>query len=209
MGYLLRIDQLSNRAVTSVKKSFKNLPETNHRDGKYRLRRYSKIKLLAEPQKFQELEVAEFTQSSDYNTFQGDVERKFENLEPDTLDSYGLREIVYLFRSLNQLSVGTEVDIHQMRVITLEEDTPVSPEGFHQDGYNCIAMFGIERHNISGGELLVANGKNDTPFVCLPINDGTGAFLDDQALWHNATDINRIDTEDQGYMDSFILTANK
>ena len=209
MGYLLRVDKLSDATVASVAPSFDRLPETDHKDGKYRLRRYSKVRLLLEPKKFQVLDVSDFTQSAEYNKFQGDVERKFENLEQTTLDSEGFTEIVYLFRSLNQLSVGTEVDIHQMRVITLHEDTPGSPEGFHQDGYDCIAMFGIRRHNISGGELLVSNGKDQEPFVCLPINDGTGAFLDDQALWHNATDINPEQPEPRGYMDSFILTANK
>ena len=40
MGYLLRVDKLSDATVASVAPSFDRLPETDHKDGKYRLRRY-------------------------------------------------------------------------------------------------------------------------------------------------------------------------
>ena len=207
--YLLRMDQLSAKAVESVAASFGRLPTTQHKDGEYRLRRYSQIELLKEPQSFKHIPISSFTQSSQYNKFQGDVERTFENIEQKVLESYGFKEIINLFRTVNQLSVGVLIDVHQMRVITLHDDTPVSPEGLHQDGYECIAMFGIDRHNVQGGELLVSHGNDCEPFVRLPINEGTGVFLDDQAMWHNATDLKPVDEKVCGHMDAFILTANK
>ena len=159
---------------------------------------------------FKVLEAKSFTQSKEYNNFQGDVERTFENLEDETLHSKGMEEMVYLFRKLNHLPHGTEVDIHQMRVITSPDDTAeVSPEGAHQDGYDCIAMFGISRHNISGGDLLVSDSQTGKPFMSLPINEGTGVFVNDKVLWHNASSLETIENNDSGYMDAFILTAHK
>jgi len=81
--------------------------------------------------------------------------------------------------------------------------------GAHQDGYECIAMFGIARENIEGGDLLVTNSKEGDPFITLPLDEGTGVFLNDQALWHNATPLTAIEKERSSYMDVFILTANK
>ena len=207
--YLLHMDKLTSEGLDSLRPSFENVPETDHKDGKYRLRRYSKVQLLMEPNKFKTMETTEFNQSSDYNNFQGDVPRTFENVEENTLGSKGMEEMMCLFRTLNQLPHETEVDIHQMRVITLHDETPVSPEGAHQDGYECIAMFGISRENIEGGELLVTDSQDGNPFIQLPLNEGTGVFLNDRALWHNATKLNSVEKDRTGYMDVFILTANK
>lgn len=207
--YMLHMDKLTPEALSSLKPSFENVPETDHKDGKYRLRRYSKVQLLMEPNKFKTMEATEFNQSSDYNNFQGDVPRTFENIEENTLGSKGMEEMMCLFRTLNQLPHETEVDIHQMRVITLHDETPVSPEGAHQDGYECIAMFGIARENIEGGELLVTDSQDGSPFIQLPLNEGTGVFLNDRALWHNATKLNAVEKDRTGYTDVFILTAHK
>lgn len=211
--YMLRVDKIDFDLVEEVKPSFDNLPETDHKDGKYRLRRYSAIELrhALHVKKFKVLPGSDFTQSSEYNKFQGDVKRNFKNIEEETLASKGVEEIVYMFRYVNELSPGTRVDIHQMRVITRYRlvSTPVSPEGAHQDGYDCIAMVGIDRHNISGGELLISYTKDGEPFTSIPLDLGVIAFLDDKALWHNASPLRAIDGNEKGYMDAFVLTANK
>ena len=210
---MLRMDKIDVGLVEEMKPSFDNLPETDHKDGKYRLRRYSAIELRhsLHVKRFEVLPDSDFTQSSEYNKFQGDVKRNFENVEEETLASKGVEEIVYMFRHVNELSPGTRVDIHQMRVITQYRlvSTPVSPEGSHQDGYDCIAMIGIDRHNISGGELLISYTEYGEPFASIPLDLGVAAFLDDRTLWHNASPLKAINHNEKGYMDAFILTANK
>ena len=217
---LLQLDQLTDFAVESVSPFFENLPETDHKDGKYRLRKYSLVELLMEPKMFKVLEAKTFTQSKDYNNFQGDVERKFENLDDELLQSSGFKEILYLFRMVNQLPHGTNVDIHQMRVVVTDGmSSMVSPEGIHQDGYDCIAMIGISRYNVTGGHLLVYNNSDDEfkgrPMLeskllfDFPLDGGIIVFVDDKRLWHNASSISPIDSSDRAYMDSFILTANR
>ena len=160
--HLLQMNDLPDFAVKSVAPSFDHLPKTNHKDGKYRLRRYSVVELMTEPKFFKLTDVNTFTQSDKYNNFQGNVTREFENLEEEVLESDGFREIVYLFRTINKLSHGTQVDIHQMRIIALNgKVTQVSPEGVHRDGYDFIAMIGILRYNIKGGHLLVYNNSKE------------------------------------------------
>ena len=213
--HLMRLDRLSDAAVEILSPSFNNLPTTNHKDGQYRLRRYSQVELLMEiPPHWNPhhaavkiLSSSTFEQGSEYNSFQGNIKRKFENLEDSTIHSGGMKELIHLFRDVNRLPHGTTIDIHQMRIITAEEDTQVSPEGVHRDGYDFIAMVGISRHNITGGNLLVYSDRNGDYFLSIPLGAGEVVNLDDSKLWHNASTIKPVDQQKMGYMDAFILTA--
>ena len=206
--HLLRLDRLSDRAVRQLSSSFEDLPATDHKDGQDRLRRYSMIELMIEPKAIKELPVSTFTQTDEYNDFQGNVERHFENIDKDTLNSDGMKELIYSFRTINNLHPATLIDIHQMRVVTLPDGTAeVSPEGVHQDGYDFISMIGIARHNIEGGHLLVYLNKEDENFISLPLEGGHMVTLKDDELWHNASPIVVVDKGERGYMDAFILTT--
>jgi len=204
---LLRLDLLSNEAIQNLSPSFDLLTPTDHKDGQYRLRRYSMIELLAEPYMFKTLPTTTFMQTDEYNNFQGNIERKFENVDEDVLDGKGMKELIYKFRMFNQLPTGTPIDIHQMRIITLYDETPVSPEGVHRDGYDFIAMIGIARHNIEGGHLLVYTEQDSDHFMSIPLDAGQMVSLDDTKLWHNASNIQTIDKTKNGYMDAIIVTA--
>ena len=57
--------------------------------------------------------------------------------------------------------------------------------------------------------MLVSDAEMGKPFVSIPINEGTGVFLNDQVLWHNASRLEAVKKSRYGYMDAFILTANK
>ena len=203
--HLMRLDLLSNAAVETLSPSFNHLPTTSHKDGKYRLRRYSQIQLGSKSMEI--LASDTFEQGHDYNDFQGGIKRKFENIENSTIHSDGMKELIFLFKAVNSLPLGTKVDIHQMRVITLNLDTQVSPEGVHRDGYDYISMIGISRYNIAGGHLLVYTDKDSDHFLSIPLCAGQVVTLDDRRLWHNASPIQAIDQQKTGHMDAFILTA--
>ena len=215
---LMQLNQLNVEAIKTLRPSFDNLPHTNHKDGKYRLRRYSKIELrtthwgAGEQIDITHLSESEFTQSSDYNSHQGGAVRKFQNLEESTVKSVGFEEMCLAFKKENQLFDGIEVDVHQLRVITLEElggSAPVAPEGIHQDGYDCIAMVGIHRSNIEGGELKAYTGKDSKAILTHALKDGQMLFLSDRVMWHYATAIIKKDGLAQGYGDWFVLCANR
>ena len=209
---LLRLDEFNHEIVRELAPSFHNLPSTEHKDGEYRLRRYSVIELMLEPKAIKALPINSFMQTDKYNDFQGNVERKFENIDESALYSDGMKEIIYQFRMVNSLPHTTLVEIHQMRIVTLYEETPISPEGVHQDGNDFIATVGIARHNIEGGHLLVYMEKDEEPFIYLPLEAGYMVTMDDKKLWHHGRPIKSLDQNSDGYMDVFILTtkvANK
>tara|TARA_Y100000593_G_scaffold42861_1_gene82041 strand:- start:19339 stop:20022 length:684 start_codon:yes stop_codon:yes gene_type:complete len=222
---LLQLNKLSNEGVHSLKSSFDNLPETSHADGKYRLRRYSVVELrttfwnAAEEIVVEKLETREFLQSEDLNKHQGGMSRKFEDLEDSTIQSEGFKEICHLFKNSNNLVDGQEIEVHQMRIVTLDSEdyltkngpwvvTPVSPEGVHQDGFDHIAMIGINRNNIEGGELKAYHPDNrDTPMLSKPLGAGDMFMLQDSVLFHDASPIRAIRRREKGYLDAFVLCA--
>ena len=80
----------------------------------------------------------------------------------------------------------------------------------HQDGFDHIAMLGVNRCNSVGGELLVYDSHDAEPFVVYSLDDGNMALLDDKKLWHNAKPLlsNRVASDDSlGYVDFLIFCA--
>lgn len=201
----LQLTQLSTETLNQLSPSFSQLPHTEHADGQYRLRRYSVITFSDGV--VSAVDDRTFVQSDDINRFQGNVVRSFEPLLSTTLNSAGLNEMCRLFVETNGLPNGQEIEIHQMRISAVFDETAVAPEGVHQDGFDHIALIGIERHNIVGGEIMLYANNNEAPFFRKVLENGEVTMLADSKLWHNACPIRTVVEGEQGYMDLFVLTA--
>jgi len=205
--YKMQLDKMSSAALDKLSGIFDDLPTTNHADGKYRLRRYSRVQMSPETMVYEILEGNKFTQSSEYNSFQGDVARSFENISDDVVKCFAFWELCSRFINTFSFPLNNVIEAHQMRVITLEDETPVAPEGVHQDGYDGICIACVERHNIKGGHLLVHRKKDSPPIANIALENGELAYINDRVLWHDATSLSRKDSSRDGYMDLIILTA--
>ena len=201
----LHLTQISEAAVEQLAPSFNGLLGTEHADGQYRLRRYSVVGFTNG--KVIDLCKNTFVQSSDINRFQGDVVRKFEPIESDVLNSDGFREMCDRFVAANHLPNDQEIEIHQIRIAASNEETQVAPEGVHQDGFDHIAMVGVGRRNISGGDIMIYSSHNQAPFFRKVLQDGEVAMLADTKFWHNACPIQAVNEDQPGYLDLFVLTA--
>ncbi|MDA9557441.1 2OG-Fe dioxygenase family protein [Vibrio sp.] len=201
----LHMTHLSYECVDSLIPSFDRLPHTNHADGQFRLRRYSVIKIInGYPIP---LEQHDFVQSETINHFQGDIVRRFEPIEEKVLHSDALKEILDVFMETNHLHNGQVIEIHQMRIDAVHNETQVSPEGVHQDGFDHIALIGIHRENVVGGDALLYFRNKEAPFMRAVLDDGDMLMLDDRQLWHNAAPICAVNKEKEGHMDVLVLTA--
>ncbi len=203
----LQLTKLSENAIAQLAPSFSKLPSTEHADGKYRLRRYSVIQFKGG--EVIDLQKNEFMQTDDINRFQGNVVRQFEPVEKSTLECEGMREICQVFVDANKLSDGQEIEIHQIRISAIYDETQVAPEGVHQDGFEHIALIGMGRHNVEGGDIMLYNSFNEAPFFRKVLQNGEIAMLADNKLWHNATPIKSVIDGQEGYMDVFVLTAKE
>ena len=222
---LLQLNKLSDEAVESLAGSFDRLPHTDHKDGQYRLRRYSVVEVRTtfwnakEEAEVTKLEHRRFMQDATLNKHQGGMKRDFEEIEDSVIESEGMKEMCLAFKRGNKLIDGQEVEIHQMRVTTLGDGlTPVAPEGIHQDGFDHIAMIGINRFNLKGGALLIYESNKragrlgsyaNPPFVEKELAAGEMIMIRDDIFWHNARDVWPLDRKEQGYGDWFILCANR
>ena len=141
----LILDRLDEELIKEVQPSFNGLPHTGHADGEFRLRRYSVIDFCGVP-----VGESTFVQSSDYNKYQGDVLREFEPIEDSVVNSKCFRKMLGLFRYAGEVSME-DVEVHQMRVVVPKNMSvaELSPEGPHQDGFDCVGIFSINRYNIS------------------------------------------------------------
>lgn len=201
----LQLTKLSDSAISQLAPSFMNLPHTEHADGKFRLRRYSVVALQGG--QVVDLNKNEFMQTDDINRFQGNVVRQFEGIEASILESDGMREMCSMFAASNQLQDGQEIEIHQIRISAIYDETQVAPEGVHQDGFEHIALVGMGRHNIEGGDIMLYNSFNEAPFFRKVLLSGEVAMLADNKLWHNAQPIRSVIEGQEGHMDVFVLTA--
>ena len=212
---ILQITKLDPELLREIKDSFNELPETNHKDGKFRLRRYSAIELhttfwdAKEEAEISPLSEKDFTQSEDYNKHQGGMKRTFENIEERVLQSDAFKEICLVFNRCCDLIDGQRIDVHQMRVKCSGGASQLSPEGWHQDGYDCVAMIGVDRNNIIGGEALLSTSKTESPFLKATLETGTMLIIDDSYLWHNGRSVQPINDDEPAWMDMLILTLKK
>ena len=202
----LILDRLSDELIGEVKPSFNDLPHTDHADGEFRLRRYSVIDYCGAS-----VGESSFIQSSDYNKYQGDILRKFEPIEDSVVNSKCFRKMLHLFRYAGDLHIEN-IEVHQMRVSvpTGMQEVELSPERRHQDGFDCLAIFSINRYNILGGELVVSLDNDSDPLFSFILQPGQIVIIDDTDLWHDGNPITRsVGLVEENYMDVFVLTATR
>ncbi len=202
---LLQLRFIEQSHIDAVKPSFDHLPDNPYADGAFRKRRYSVIKVEQGELKLQPTKA--FVQDDSINTFQGNIERTYENLDADLLATDGMKRIVAEFISMTGIEADRNIEIHQFRMLAIESDTPPAPEGIHQDGFDHVCVAGVSHENIAGGELLVYEHKEAKPCFKMEIKDGMFALIDDRQVWHNATPMNKLDASKPGYLDCFVLTA--
>jgi len=202
----LILDRLDEELIKETQSSFNDLPHTGHADGEFRLRRYSVIDFCGVP-----VGESTFTQSSDYNKYQGDVLREFEAIEDSVVNSKCFKKMLGLFRYAGEITME-DIEVHQMRV-TVPKSMSVaelSPEGPHQDGYDAVGIFSINRRNLYGGELLVFDDKDAHPFWTMVLKPGEVVVFNDREVWHDGNSITRdVEGIDENYMDVFVLTARR
>ena len=210
---ILQIIKIDADLLDEIKDSFNHLPETDHADGKYRLRKYSRVRVTDVNQTGKisvvDCEVDQFTQSEKYNKHQGGMLRKFENIDPSVISGSAMKEMARAFMSACNVPNLLLMDVHQMRVKCSGGATQLSPEGWHQDGYDNIAMIGGDRNNIIGGELLLSTHKTESPFLQATLDTGTMMIVDDSHLWHNGRSIQPIKDDEPAWMDVIVFTSKK
>lgn len=204
-AFRLEVGQLPQASVNHLAPSFDNLPDNPYADGSYRLRRYSRF--IFSNDSLKRLPSKAFVQDESINHFQGNVERTYPEIENKTVSDPAFLELFEHFQKMTDIADGCTIEVHQMRIFADHNPVEVAPEGVHQDGFDRIGIYVIQRHNITGGEVSVHTMETSPAMMKHPLNNGEFVVLNDRRFFHYAAPIEPINGE-LGYMDAFVLTAN-
>ena len=79
----------------------------------------------------------------------------------EVLSSKAMKEIFNVFMEVNHLQDGQRLKSIEI-IDAVYDETNVSPEGIHQDGFDHRSN-GIHRDNVVGGEALIYNDNHSAP----------------------------------------------
>jgi hypothetical protein len=129
-----------------------------------------------------------FFQSEDINAYAGGLERRFPPL-PEAARRFAAALAVD--PQIRDVVGGEELEIgvHQMRVTASDEHNGYpAPEGFHQDGFEHVAVTCIAQRNVNGGVSMIAP-LDDPEQIVLDrrMQPGETVLLDDLRVRHYVT----------------------
>ena len=152
-----------------------------------------------------------YYQSSEYNSYAGDVQRKFTPFTTPAKNNPFLHALInFNFSQLpldrKKLSGAWKVESHQLRVITnTNEIGKPTPEGIHRDGVDFVFIYLIERKNIVGGESIINNDDGNVLYTHTLTNPLDGIVVWDTEVFHGASPIFRQDPEQEGFRDILLV----
>ncbi len=194
--------------LSSLQKTFDDLPEDKYAEKRLRSRRYSCYRYTPHG-KLALLSQKDFMQSSNINKYVGDIERKYDPLDPKLLTDPVFLSLFREFHDRTALSDSSVIEAHQIRWHCKRRVKIPAPEGVHQDGFDYIGMFLINMHNIDGGEIMIYPSPDDAPIFRKLLEPGEFVILNDKKLFHYAAPLVPRPNKEEGYWDLIVLTANE
>jgi hypothetical protein len=182
------------------------LPE-GHR---YRLRRHATLSARAGEARARLEPHQPHYQSLDYNPLVGGIQRWFEPIKRDVIESVSMQRILAfccaLFNAFKP-DVEWHIECHQFR-IEARADAPgqPTPEGVHRDGVDYVLVLLIDRVNIASGTTTMhdLSGRQLGSFtLSVPFD---AALVDDARVKHGVTPVEPIDPNERAYRDVLVVT---
>jgi hypothetical protein len=191
---------------TEALASFSELPDDEYLQGGYRFRKRVYARGILSLEGIEWNPRTDFFQPQALNEYAGGIKRVF--------PPAGIPIREYLWRVLQSpfyrsgLGDGRyHFGLHQIRIVCddLHEGHPV-PEGYHQDGFDFVAIHNFERANIRGGGSYLREGSKDGPCVFEhDLASGEILLFNDRRLFHYARPVNSV-APGTGHRDICVLT---
>jgi hypothetical protein len=181
--------------------------------GRYRRRRHAVFASKQTGDIVKQPHQAHF-QTLNYNPLNGDVQRWFEPVLPEIVDTHSLKTILHfchnLFQSLAPETKHWHIEAHQFRIEAQADSQGLpTPEGMHRDGVDYVLVLLIKRHNIASGTTMMGalDGSLSSSFTLSAPFDA--ALVDDQRAYHGVTPVQAFDPNEAAYRDVLVLTFKK
>jgi|SRR3974390_2554627 len=127
-----------------------------------------------------------FEQNISANGPAGAIKRDFPELEEQLVALPEFQMLVARFVDFSNMDwETTEIGIHQIRIIASQVEVGVpAAEGIHQDGFDFVGIFCIDRHNLIGAETHLYEDPNAAPIFAKELQPGAGLLLNNFEMAH-------------------------
>ncbi len=170
--------------------SFDDLPPDQYLqgDGRFRYRAFGSAVVKGDTVRW--TENRSFCQAPEINGYAGGLVRRFPPLsEP----ACRFAELLATDPKIREVVGGEELEIgcHQIRVTASDEFNGYpAPEGFHQDGFEQVAITCIAQENVNGGVSLISLLDDELQIILdRTMQPGETTLLDDQRVRHYVSPI--------------------
>ncbi len=193
--------------LSSIQKTFENLPADTYCEEGLRSRRYSCY--FYRDGVLEQLANKDFMQTYEINKAVGNVDRTYVPIEKQLKDNRIFLKMFDIMLRRTQLTEDSVIEVHQIRWHGTDQEREPAPEGNHQDGFDYLGMFMISNHNVKGGDFLLFDSSHGEPFFRQNLKDGEYLLVNDKRLYHNASPLSATANDRAGHWDIFVLTARK
>lgn len=185
---------------------YDRLPLDPYIQGVFRRRRFSHF--LGPATQLRRLSHMHFLQSKAVNQVAGGMKREFQELEEGLIGMPAFQAMVASFVDFMGIDAETrEIGVHQIRILCSPDfaGTP-APEGIHQDGFDYIGIFCVERLRILGATTRIYPAKDQPPLFSRELQPGEMVFANDRRVFHFAEQV-RPSSDQPGHWDLLVITA--
>lgn len=192
--------------IAALRPFYDRLPLDPYIQGVFRRRRFSRFRGTGST--LRRLDHHYFLQSKDVNQLAGGIRREFQELEDGLLTQPAFQAMVTTF--IDGMGINPEVrefGVHQIRIVCSPEfaGSP-APEGIHQDGFDYIGMFCVERHQILGATTRIYPGRDQPPIFSRELQAGEAVLANDRRVYHFAEQV-RPSGDQPGHWDLLVITS--
>jgi len=201
-----KLEKFAFLASARFEPFFADLPVDPYIQGKFRRRRFSRF--TGTPENLHRLEHKYFIQSAQVNQLAGGVKRDFPELEDSLTQLDDFQMLVAAFVDFSKIDpMVTEMGVHQIRIVAREDEQgEPAPEGIHQDGFDFVGIFVIQRRDITGGETHLYRAKDQPPVFKKVLQAGEFVMVNDRTHFHYTNAVAPVG-DGQGVRDVFVFTA--
>jgi hypothetical protein len=204
--FTYRLTNFPTPDLAALRPFYERLPLDPYIQGRFRQRRFSHF--IGPAHALRRLEHMYFLQSKAVNQLAGGIRREFAELEDGLLAEPAFQAMVAAFiAGMGIDPTVREIGVHQIRIsCSPEHSGSPAPEGIHQDGFDYIGMFCVERHQIIGATTRIYPGKDQPPIFSRDLQAGEAVLANDRQVYHFAETV-RPSGDQPGHWDLLVITS--
>lgn len=200
------LQSFPSAGLADLRPFYDRMPLDPYIDGVFRRRRFSHF--IGPASNLRRLSHMQFVQSKTVNQLAGGIRREFEELDDGLMAMPAIQAMVTTFTDAMGFDPeAREIGVHQIRILCSPEfaGSP-APEGIHQDGFDYIGIFCVERCRILGATTRIYPGRDQPPLFSRELQPGEAVLANDRKVFHFAEQV-RPSSDQPGYWDLLVITA--